>query len=71
MIDGKFATSAGVTAGIDLALELVRRTRGDEAAQQIQLQIEYDPRPPFDAGSPEKAPSEVVARARARARRFR
>ena len=71
VIDGKFATSAGVTAGIDLALELVRRTRGDEAAQQIQLQIEYDPRPPFDAGSPEKAPSEVVARARARARRFR
>ena len=71
VIDGKFATSAGVSAGIDLALELVRRTHGDELAQQIQLQIEYDPRPPLAAGSPDTAPTEVVARVRAHARRFR
>ena len=71
VIDGKFATSAGVSAGIDLALELVRRTHGDETAQQIQLLIEYDPRPPLDAGSPDTAPIEVVARLRASARRFR
>jgi transcriptional regulator GlxA family with amidase domain len=71
VVDGKFATSAGVSAGIDLALELVRRTHGDELAQQIQLQIEYDPRPPLAAGSPDTAPTEVVARVRAHARRFR
>jgi len=71
VIDGKFATSAGVSAGIDLALELVRRTHGDETAQQIQLLIEYDPRPPLDAGSPDTAPIGVVARLRASARRFR
>jgi transcriptional regulator GlxA family with amidase domain len=71
VIDGKFATSAGVSAGIDLALELVRRTHGEDVAQQIQLQIEYDPRPPLAAGSADSAPSEVVARVRARARRFR
>jgi transcriptional regulator GlxA family with amidase domain len=71
VIDGRFATSAGVSAGVDLALELVRRTRGDEVAQQIQLQIEYDPRPPLAAGSPDTAPAELVAQARAGARRFR
>jgi transcriptional regulator GlxA family with amidase domain len=71
VIDGKFATSAGVSAGIDLALELVRRTQGDETAEQIQLQIEYEPRPPLGAGSPSTAPVDAVARARAAARRFR
>ena len=71
VIDGKFATSAGVTAGIDLALELVRRTHGEEAAQQIQLQIEYDPKPPLDAGSPATAPVSLADRVRAGARRFR
>jgi transcriptional regulator GlxA family with amidase domain len=71
VFDGKFATSAGVTAGIDLALELVRRTHGDEVAQSIQLQIEYDPQPPLDAGSPDTAPDALVARVRAGARRFR
>ncbi len=58
--DGKVITAAGVTAGIDMALHLVAREVGPEMAQAIQLGIEYDPDPPFDAGSPEKAPPEVV-----------
>jgi transcriptional regulator GlxA family with amidase domain len=71
VFDGKFATAAGVSAGIDLALELVRRVSGDETACEIGLQIEYDPTPPLDCGSPAKAPSEVVRRLRERARRYR
>ena len=58
--DGKLLTAAGVSAGIDMALHLVAREAGPEMAQAIQLGIEYDPQPPFDAGSPEKAPAEVV-----------
>lgn len=58
--DGKLLTAAGVTAGIDMALHLVAREVGPEVAQAIQLGIEYDPEPPFDAGSPEKAPAEIV-----------
>jgi putative intracellular protease/amidase len=57
---GKVITAAGVSSGIDMALTLVDRIAGDFAAQAIQLGIEYDPQPPFDAGSPEKAPKEVV-----------
>ena len=49
-------TAAGVSAGIDMALTLAARIAGDEVAQAIQLGIEYDPEPPFDAGSPSKAP---------------
>ena len=60
--DGKLLTAAGVSAGIDMALHLVGREAGPEAAQAVQLGIEYDPQPPFDAGSPEKAPAEIVAR---------
>jgi transcriptional regulator GlxA family with amidase domain len=71
VIDGKFATSAGVSAGIELALELARRLAGEEIAREIQLQIEYDPSPPFDAGSPETAAPELVARLRGQARRYR
>jgi cyclohexyl-isocyanide hydratase len=71
VFDGKLATAAGVSAGIDLALELVRRLSGDGVAGEIQLQIEYDPAPPLDCGSPEKAPGEAVARLRERARRYR
>jgi transcriptional regulator GlxA family with amidase domain len=71
VFDGRFATAAGVSAGIDLALELARRLYGDETACEIQLQIEYDPAPPLDCGSPAKAPAEVVQRLRERARRFR
>ncbi|MFL5854579.1 MAG: DJ-1/PfpI family protein [Solirubrobacteraceae bacterium] len=57
---GKIVTAAGVSSGIDMALHLVALEAGDMAAQAIQLGIEYDPQPPFDAGSPEKAPAEVV-----------
>jgi transcriptional regulator GlxA family with amidase domain len=58
---GKIITAAGVSAGIDMGLTLAARIAGDVVAQAIQLGIEYDPQPPFDAGSPEKAPAEVVA----------
>ena len=58
--DGKLITAAGVTAGIDMALHLVSREVGPEVAQAIQLGLEYDPQPPFDSGSPEKASSQVV-----------
>jgi len=58
--DGKVITAAGVTAGIDMALHLVSREVGPEVAQAVQLGIEYDPDPPFDCGSPQKAPAEIV-----------
>jgi transcriptional regulator GlxA family with amidase domain len=58
--DGKIVTAAGVSAGIDMALHLVGREAGPEAAQAVQLAIEYDPQPPFDAGSPGKAPAAIV-----------
>jgi len=58
--DGKVITAAGVSAGIDMALYLVGREAGPEVAQAIQLGIEYDPDPPFDAGSPDKAPAPIV-----------
>jgi transcriptional regulator GlxA family with amidase domain len=58
--EGKVITAAGVSAGIDMALHLVSREVGPEVAQAVQLGIEYDPQPPFDAGSPEKAPEGVV-----------
>lgn len=58
--DGKYVTAAGVSAGIDMALQLAGRLAGEETARAIQLAIEYDPRPPFDAGSVEKAGPETV-----------
>jgi transcriptional regulator GlxA family with amidase domain len=58
--DGKVITAAGVSAGIDMALHLVGREAGPEVAQAVQLGIEYDPQPPFDSGSPEKASAEIV-----------
>ena len=71
VFQGKVVTAAGVSSGIDMALALVARLAGDEIAQAIQLSIEYDPQPPFDAGSPSKAPPrvvEIVRRATARVR---
>lgn len=67
--EGRIITAAGVSAGIDMALQLVQLIHGDAAAQAVQLGIEYDPAPPFDAGSPESAPApvvEVVSRSYAR-----
>ena len=66
---GKIITAAGVSSGIDMALLLAARIAGDEVAQAIQLGIEYDPQPPFDAGSVEKAPATVVERVRRAAAR--
>ena len=57
---GKIITAAGVSSGIDMALRLVQLMHGDEVAQAVQLGIEYDPEPPLDAGSPEKAPAPIV-----------
>ncbi|MEU5052544.1 DJ-1/PfpI family protein [Streptomyces sp. NPDC021096] len=59
--DGKYVTAAGVSSGIDMGLTLVGRIEGDRAAQSVQLMIEYDPQPPYDAGSPQKAPADLVA----------
>jgi transcriptional regulator GlxA family with amidase domain len=67
VFDGKLVTAAGVSAGIDMALALVARIAGEQMAQAIQLGIEYDPQPPFDAGSPRKAPAGIVEAVRARA----
>jgi len=60
--DGNVVTGGGVTAGIDFALSLAAELAGTETAQAIQLGIEYAPAPPFDAGSPETAPPEILAR---------
>ena len=57
---GKIVTAAGVSAGIDMALVLLSEELGDDFAQAIQLAIEYDPDPPFDTGSPDKAPAHVL-----------
>jgi putative intracellular protease/amidase len=59
--DGKYATAAGVSAGIDFALSLALELAGDDVAARIQLGIEYDPQPPLDAGDPKKAPAHVRA----------
>jgi putative intracellular protease/amidase len=68
VFDGKIVTAAGVSAGIDMALTLVANIAGEQVAQAIQLGIEYDPRPPFDAGSPQKAPAQIVELLRANSR---
>ena len=59
--DGKVMTAAGVSAGIDMSLALVARMFHENVARAIQLGIEYDPAPPFDSGSPEKAAPELVS----------
>jgi len=68
--DGNVITAAGVSAGIDLGLLLAAEIAGEAIAQAIQLGIEYDPQPPFDAGSPAKAPPKLVEVMRANARMF-
>jgi cyclohexyl-isocyanide hydratase len=64
--DGNIVTGGGVTAGIDFALALIADLAGAETAQAVQLQIEYAPAPPFDAGDPETAPPAIVALLRQR-----
>ncbi|MFG1677405.1 DJ-1/PfpI family protein [Micromonospora sp. NPDC049282] len=68
VFDGKYVTAAGVSAGIDLAFGLAGRIAGDMVAQSIQLAHEYQPEPPYQAGSPATAPEAVVAAVLARRR---
>jgi cyclohexyl-isocyanide hydratase len=60
--DGNVFTGAGVTAGIDFALSVAAEVAGSEAAERIQLSLEYDPAPPFAAGNPRRAPAAVRER---------
>jgi putative intracellular protease/amidase len=71
VVEGKVITAAGVSSGIDMGLELTRRIAGEEFAKGVQLLIEYDPQPPFDAGSTEKAGPELVALVTERVAEFR
>jgi cyclohexyl-isocyanide hydratase len=64
VVDGNLVTTAGVTAGIDGALRLAALLRGDDAARTIQLYMEYAPEPPFDSGTPARAPAAVLDAAR-------
>lgn len=64
VVDGKYITAAGVSAGIDMALELAGRIAGRGAAEAIQLMLEYAPEPPYQAGTPQTAPPDLVARLR-------
>jgi cyclohexyl-isocyanide hydratase len=66
VVDGNVVTGAGVASGIDFALKLAAILEGEDVARQIQLQIEYDPAPPFDSGSPRTAAPAIVAALRAR-----
>jgi transcriptional regulator GlxA family with amidase domain len=68
VLDGKYVTAAGVSSGIDMGLTLLGRIAGDEHAQAVQLLTEYDPQPPYDAGSPLKAPAHLVEEFRAKSR---
>jgi cyclohexyl-isocyanide hydratase len=61
VVDRNRMTGGGVTAGLDFGLELVARLRSPLYAQAVQLYLEYDPKPPFDAGAPERAPAEAKA----------
>jgi len=67
--DGNIITGGGVTAGIDFALTVAAQAFGEELAQAIQLGIEYDPHPPFAAGSPERADKSLVEKVRTGAAR--
>ena len=66
MVDGNVVTGAGVASGIDFALQLAAILEGEKVAREIQLQIEYDPAPPFNGGSPKTAAPETLQTLRAR-----
>jgi len=70
VFDRNRVTGGGVTAGIDFALSLVAKMRGEELARAIQLSMEYDPAPPFPGGSPKSAAPELVADMRQRMEPF-
>jgi cyclohexyl-isocyanide hydratase len=70
VFDRNRVTGGGVTAGIDFALALTAAIRGEAHAKAVQLGLEYDPAPPFDAGSPAKAGPQLAALVEARTRRF-
>jgi cyclohexyl-isocyanide hydratase len=63
VVDRNRVTGGGVTAGIDFGLVLLAKLRGDDAARLTQLAMEYDPEPPFDAGSPEAAGPAIIEQA--------
>ncbi|WP_107656447.1 DJ-1/PfpI family protein [Nocardia suismassiliense] len=65
VVDGKYVTAAGVSSGIDMGLSLLGTIAGAEFAMAVQLMTEYDPQPPYQAGSPDKAPADLVANLRA------
>jgi transcriptional regulator GlxA family with amidase domain len=71
VIDGRLATAAGASGGIELALEIVRELAGEDEARAIQLELEYNPQPPFDSGSPATATPELVERLRKGSRQYR
>jgi cyclohexyl-isocyanide hydratase len=66
VVDGNIVTCAGVAMGIEFGLTLAAKLENEETAREIQLQIEYDPAPPFNCGSPRTAPAEMVAKLRGR-----
>jgi cyclohexyl-isocyanide hydratase len=66
VVDGNVVTGAGVASGIDFALKLAAILEGEKVAREIQLQIEYDPDPPFDGGSPKSAAPETLQTLRER-----
>ena len=70
VVDRDRVTGGGVTAGIDFAFRLMAEVRGEEHARLVQLGLEYDPRPPFDSGAPERADEALVAKYRRRADRM-
>lgn len=70
VIDGRFISGGGVTAGIDFGLAVAAELHGRETAEAIQLMVEYDPHPPFDTGSPERAGPAVVERIKRSAEGF-
>jgi cyclohexyl-isocyanide hydratase len=71
VVDGNLITGGGVTAGIDFALTIVAELRGREAAEAIELMIEYDPHPPHNCGSPDRAAPALIERVRQTAEPFR
>ncbi len=64
VIDGNWVFAAGVTSGIDGALQLAAMVRGEDVAKQIQLYMQYHPEPPFDSGTPDRAPAHILERSR-------